>query len=59
MAYQKINLLADLGRLGRGQKTKLDTRRLAKWALKYVKAGLEQTDIGRLEQMYRLEDPRA
>lgn len=58
MAYLKVNMLAELRRMRRGQKTKTDSGDVADWALQWVKVGLDQTEVAQLERMYRLKDPR-
>lgn len=58
MAYLKVNMLTELQRMRRGQKTKMDPCDIADWALQWVKYGLDQTEVAQLERMYRLPDLR-
>ncbi len=62
MAYQRVNWLADLKRMARGQKPKAEPWLVAELAARWSEAGIrasEDTDeVGQLERMLRLEDPR-
>jgi len=59
MAYLKIDYVEELESMATGRKTKADTRDVAAWALAHCKAAMGRTDIGRLEALYALEDPRS
>jgi hypothetical protein len=58
MKIEKINFLKEIKRIARGQETKAEPSLIAMWAIPWIKAGLETDEVNRLEQMYRLEDPR-
>ena len=59
MAFQQINWLADLERMARGEKPKAEPWLVAELAVKWAKAGLEVSEVGQLDRLYRLEDPRS
>jgi hypothetical protein len=55
---RKINLLRELKKLARGKDPIMPIRELAKWAAQWAEIGLSKTEIGQLEHLYRLPDPR-
>jgi hypothetical protein len=67
MTFVKFKPLAELKRLARGKKTKVDAQDLAIWALSRIEAptaGAQQSgrpaddSAAWLERLHRLEDPR-
>ncbi len=62
MTYQRADCLADLKRMARGQKPKAQPWLVAEWAVRWAEAGIraseESDEVGQLECLMRLEDPR-
>jgi hypothetical protein len=58
MAYQKINVLAELRKLAKGKQTKAPAWLIAELSIPHVQAGARDRAVDELERLYRLEDPR-
>lgn len=58
MTYQKIDVLAELKRMEKGQAPKVAPWLVTALAAPLVQAGLDNKEVNRLERLYRLEDPR-
>jgi hypothetical protein len=58
VTYQKVNVLADLKRMAKGQKPNAEPWVVAMLAVPWVEAGLETNENNQLERLFRLDDPR-